>query len=538
MRLVVGTDLRKVLHSDGALEPPRALAICGQVANALDAAHDRALVHRDVKPSNVLLDENEHVYLADFGLTRRLEEQGAQAIESRSVGTPAYVAPEQIEGKAVDGRADVYSLGCLLFECLTGKGPFVGDSRLAVAWAHLEEDPPSASELSPELPEAIDNVIRTALAKEPHDRYATCGALVAATEEALGLRRADLLRRHNVLAFAVAAILVVLATAVAALAVHNARDSSASLRPVRPNTLVRIDPARNEMADAVGVALTPSAMAVGGRSVWVYGNGRGTLTEVDGDSNAVRHSTRLSALPDYLGLLAGPVLAADEAGAWIVGVDGRGAGFLTRVLSGRGGKREYRLDVKPIGVAVHGRAVWVLARGSRRDQLLRVDPASGVVRARTRFPGSARLDSLTAGLGSVWVVGSASAILYRVEPRSATVTGRIDLGEPLAGRPGVRFGRIWVGVADETAIVDPRSLDVARLPCCPVEEGSSATGFGSTWVVHRPTGEVVRWSGTTLQRVASVRLADSPFSGGPCLTSIAAGAGAVWVTVASGCAGG
>ena len=123
MRYVEGTDLRALLRAEGALEPARALAICGQVANALDAAHAKGLVHRDVKPSNVLLDENEHVYLADFGLTRRLDEQGDPAGEGRSVGTPAYLAPEQIEGGRIDGRTDVYSLGCLLYQCLTGVPP-------------------------------------------------------------------------------------------------------------------------------------------------------------------------------------------------------------------------------------------------------------------------------------------------------------------------------------------------------------------------------------------------------------------------------
>src|SRR5919201_6485029 len=105
MRLVDGTDLRAILHAERAIEPARSIAICRQVAHALDAAHVEGLVHRDVKPSNVLLDKNEHVYLADFGLTRRLDEQGVQAGEGRSVGTPAYLAREQIEsGGSVDGR--------------------------------------------------------------------------------------------------------------------------------------------------------------------------------------------------------------------------------------------------------------------------------------------------------------------------------------------------------------------------------------------------------------------------------------------------
>jgi serine/threonine protein kinase len=214
MRLVAGTDLRKLLRAEGALEPSRALAICGQVASALDAAHAKALVHRDVKPSNVLLDETEHVYLADFGLTRRPEEQGTQAGEGRSIGTPAYLAPEQIEGHPVDGRADVYSLGCLLYECLTGEPPFTAVSPLAVAWAHLEEEPPRASERNPNLPDAIDAVTRKALAKSPDDRYPTCAALIADAEAALGLRQLPIFRRRRLPLLVATAILALVAAAV------------------------------------------------------------------------------------------------------------------------------------------------------------------------------------------------------------------------------------------------------------------------------------------------------------------------------------
>ena len=159
MRLVDGTDLGSLLRAEGALEPARAVPICAQIASALDAAHARGLVHRDVKPSNVLLDSTEHVYLADFGLTRRLDDQPGDPGDDRSIGTPAYLAPEQIDAQSVDGRADVYSLGCVLYECLTGERVFPRGSRLAEAWAHLEEEPPRASRRRPELPEAIDRVI-------------------------------------------------------------------------------------------------------------------------------------------------------------------------------------------------------------------------------------------------------------------------------------------------------------------------------------------------------------------------------------------
>jgi serine/threonine-protein kinase len=224
MRLVAGTDLRQLLRAEGALEPSRALAICGQVASALDAAHAKALVHRDVKPSNVLLDESEHVYLADFGLTRRPEEQSTQAGEGRSIGTPAYLAPEQIEGQPVDGRADVYSLGCLLYECLTGEPPFAGDSPLAVAWAHLDEEPPSASERNPDLPDAIDAVIRKALAKSPDDRYPTCDALIADAEAALGLRQPPIFRRRRLLLLATGVILALVA-AIVAIAIYRSQST-------------------------------------------------------------------------------------------------------------------------------------------------------------------------------------------------------------------------------------------------------------------------------------------------------------------------
>jgi serine/threonine protein kinase/class 3 adenylate cyclase len=530
MRLVAGTDLRELLREEGALEPSRALAICRQVANALDAAHARALVHRDVKPSNVLLDGNEHVYLTDFGLTRRLEEQGAQAGEGRSIGTPAYLAPEQIEGKLVDGRADVYSLACLLFECLTGEVPYRSGSRLALAWAHLEEDPPSASERESKLPQSIDGVIRRALAKQPEERYSTCGALIDATANALGLEQLSPFRRRKLLLSAAGTVLVLLAAALTVMALREAHDTIPS---VRPDTLVRIDPSSNAISDVIGVGSRPSASAIGGRSVWVYNHGASTVAEIDADSDEVRQTMRVSAVPSSPGLLTGPVLDADQRGVWLVGVDQSGAGFLTRILSARHGSREYRLEVEPQAIAIGEGGVWVLGRGGRGDELLRVDPATGGVTGRTRFPPSVQLDSLTVGLGGVWVVGSWSGMLYRIDPHAGKVTGHVDVGRR-AGRPGVRYGNIWIGESTETVIVDPRTLRIlARLDCCAVEEASTTSAYEATWGANWPTGEVVRWDAATKQPIATVRVTGSPSFGGPCMTSIAAGAGAVWVTVAS-----
>ena len=186
MRYVEGADLRAVLRREGALAPARALEIVSQVAGALDAAHAKGLVHRDVKPSNVLIDERGHCYLADFGLTQSASDRG-QATDGSLLGTLDYVAPEQIRGDEVAGRADVYALGCMLFECLTGEGPFRRPSEVATLFAHLEEDPPSASARHSPLPAAIDPVFARAMAKEPDERQSSCAELVADASAALGL---------------------------------------------------------------------------------------------------------------------------------------------------------------------------------------------------------------------------------------------------------------------------------------------------------------------------------------------------------------
>jgi DNA-binding beta-propeller fold protein YncE len=298
---------------------------------------------------------------------------------------------------------------------------------------------------------------------------------------------------------------------------------------VRPNTLVRINPVRNAISDVIPVGLHPEATVVGGRSVWVYNHGRGTVMEIDAGRNAVRQKVRLSATP-VPGHLTGPVLDADEAAAWIVGADRRGDGFLMRILARGGGKREYRLDVEPKAVALGEGAVWVLGHGSHGDQVLRLDPGTGKVGARTPFTASVQLSSLTVGLGAVWAVASSTAILYRIDPRSSKLTRQRDLGER-AGRPVVRFGHLWVPVlGQETLILDPRTLDLVDFVCCS-DRGFSAAGYGSTWLADVPAGEVVRFDGESKQVTATIPVVGSSFWGHPCLSSIAAGAGGVWVTV-------
>jgi serine/threonine protein kinase len=194
MRYVGGPDVRSLIDQAGALPTARAIGIVTQVASALDAAHAHGLVHRDVKPANMLLNHRsetgsaDHVYLSDFGVSKRSEATSNLTITGQLVGTLDYLAPEQVEGGSVDGRADVYSLGCAAFEMLSGTPPFKRDQGLAVLWAQLSAAPPALTNWRPDLPPAIDQVIARALAKAPGDRYDTCLGFASSLQGACGLR--------------------------------------------------------------------------------------------------------------------------------------------------------------------------------------------------------------------------------------------------------------------------------------------------------------------------------------------------------------
>src|SRR6266851_3845471 len=193
MRYVSGTDMRQMIKKRGRMLPDTALFLVGQAARALDAAHRKGLVHRDVKPGNLLIERGsdeadpDHVYLADFGITKHAMSRSGLTSTGQFLGTIDYVAPEQIRGLSVLGLADQYSLGCVLYECLTGRVPFEKDLDAAIIWAHVEETPARPTVLRPELPPEIDEVFGRVLAKRPDERYGTCREFVEATRIALGI---------------------------------------------------------------------------------------------------------------------------------------------------------------------------------------------------------------------------------------------------------------------------------------------------------------------------------------------------------------
>jgi hypothetical protein len=192
MRYVSGTDLRQMLKKRGRILPATAVFLLGQAARALDAAHRKGLVHRDVKPGNLLIEQDDegndpdHLYLTDFGITKHVTSRSGLTATGQFMGTIDYVAPEQIQGTSTSGRADQYSLGCVLYECLTGRVPFEKDLDAAIIFAHVMESPTMPSALRPDLPPGLDEVFSRVLAKQPGERYGSCREFIEAARVALG----------------------------------------------------------------------------------------------------------------------------------------------------------------------------------------------------------------------------------------------------------------------------------------------------------------------------------------------------------------
>jgi predicted Ser/Thr protein kinase len=185
MRLVEGNDLSKTLAKEDPLRPAEAVDVISQIAGALDAAHAEGLLHRDVKPSNVIVTARGFAYLVDFGIARSISTTNDITGTGDTVGTLAYMAPERFGSDPVDHRVDVYALACMLFECLTGAKPFTAENTLAVMYMHLTHEPPKPSVARPGVPAAFDRVIAQGMAKDPAQRFASAGELASAARHAL-----------------------------------------------------------------------------------------------------------------------------------------------------------------------------------------------------------------------------------------------------------------------------------------------------------------------------------------------------------------
>ncbi len=521
MRYVEGTDLKALLRAEGALEPGRALALLEQVGNALDAAHQRGLVHRDVKPANVLVSVQagrEHCYLSDFGLTKQASSESGLTESGQFVGTAEYIAPEQIERGRVDGRADVYSLGCILFQCLTGEVPYPGERLMAVLWAHVNEPPPAASERNPELPAAVDPVIARALAKAPEQRYPSCAELIDAARDALGETPQDRPKQRR--RFVIAAAVGVIAAAVAVPSILLTRgDGPRPTTAITADSLQRIDPRTNTLAATIRTGGQSVGVAIGLGSVWVINRKDRTLKQIDPGANSVTRTIRLEDAPDPYGLSVG------EGGVWLAlpgsGIPGRSLWKYdprTRVLA------PAAIDgIAPCGVNVGARAVWLCDWAHQPDTLLRISPASG--RLLAVVPGCPCWPPAF-GEGSAWVVAATTfgqgEWVYRLEPKTGRVTAKVKLGFiPIWYEAGE--GGFWAvdSLQDSVRRIDPatntlaESFPTGRLPA------AVAVGFGAVWVANSRDGTVTRYDPSTAD-ISTIRVGGTPIS-------LAAGEGGVWV---------
>ena len=535
MRYVEGGDLKQRLRA-GGMEPEEAIDLLAQVAGALDAAHERGLIHRDVKPSNALIapgaghEGADHVYLADFGLTKRLADGGSLAEDGHLMGTIDYVAPEQIEGGDADGRTDVYSLGCVLHQCLTGEQPFVAETDLGVLLAHLDQVPPRATDLRPELPGAIDVVIACALAKQPEDRYGTCRELITAARNALGI--AEPPRSRLVRAWVLVG-LACLALVAAGLAAFFAFWGGSEPVRVRGDALVRINPATNEIVDRVTVGAGASSVTVGDDGyVWVTSLEQRTLTRIDPETGNAR-LTKIAGTPLDVAVRQGLAVVAN--GPFKVGFEvidaATGASIDATRLPGA--------DFAPATVAAGAAGIWVAASGPDGENVGRVlatpltsglpgferveiTPAPNYLFYLT--PDSGSYNDVAVGSGSVWLVRDGGAILKRIDLRPKQVVATVAL--PFRPKSvAVGAGGVWVTAlfADAVARLDPATNEVTmNVPLAPGTDGVSV-GAGSVWVACTIDGVVQRIDPVTGKILATIEVGGRP-------EDVAVGAGGVWVT--------
>jgi YVTN family beta-propeller protein len=520
MRYVEGADLRAVLRREGPLAPARALEIASQVAGALDAAHAKGLVHRDVKPSNVLIDERGHCYLADFGLTQSASDRG-QATDGSLLGTLDYVAPEQIRGDEVAGRADVYALGCMLFECLTGEGPFRRPSEVATLYAHLEEDPPSASARHSALPAAIDAVFARALAKEPDERHSSCAELVADASAALGL---DVVRPRR-LRLAVAATAVVLLVAAAALAATLLTHEATPAPP--GGSLIGIDPESGDTTARYRVSAHPGAITTGAGRVWLGDYRDGALWTLEPRTGELRRVASVGE-PRDLTALGGKIYVVSDSPEVFAEVF---TGTVAR-YDAVTGVRERKLDLYTCAVAGGEGVLWSM--GLFGDKKLSTDPGELRILRDVTLPyrepvsvETTRINQrdLAVGYGSVWALGDGiDRRMWRLDRRSGRILATIEL--PFIPRTvAAGEGGVWV-----TAPLDDRVLEIdpetnAITATIRTGRGTSgvAAGAGAVWVTSTIDGTVSRIDPGTAEVVDQVDVGGRP-------REVAVGAGGVWVT--------
>ncbi|HCO03836.1 MAG TPA: hypothetical protein DIT48_10835 [Actinobacteria bacterium] len=532
MRFVEGTDLKTLIEREGPLEPERAAGILSQVASALDAAHAMGLIHRDVKPANVLIardaDGSEHAYLTDFGLTKRADQTTGLTKTGQFMGSVDYAAPEQFEGRPLDARTDVYSLACVAYECLTGRAPFARDREAAVMYAHLREPPPRVSSIRPDLPAELDSTLAKGMAKNPEDRYRSGGGLAQAFRTALPggppAKRPARTRRGVVMAGAVVSLAAALAGGLVVLVVARPGPDKAASKTARSTPppapadfggVIELGPDGHPKGHPIPVSLVHSdtlfekQIAVGDGFVWVGDATADVVSKINPLSQTV---VSAASIRKPLGFAFGSNRVWMSQGSPI-------SGSTTLIsIDPKTNSVSSPIEVGPTccgGVAYVDGSVWVLSRGS----LARVDPASGNVLTTIEAGG----DRLAVDGHTLWVLNVVDGTLSEVDPAKQQVGARISLsGSPTAVAIG--SGAAWVSDAGGTVARIPLdgqggtdTISVGKLPNDIVIDG------GVVWVANAGEG--------TVSMIPEAGGAATPVRVGGFPTHLTVGEGGVWVLV-------
>jgi YVTN family beta-propeller protein len=514
MRYVDGTDLRALVDAAGQLEPERAVHIVCQVAGALDAAHRRGLVHRDVKPPNVLItqDGGDHAYLTDFGLTKHVAAAGGFTRTGMFVGTPDFVSPEQIRGEPADARSDVYALGCVLFHALTGCAPFTRESEMGTIYAHLNDPVPAPGELGP----ALNAVIARAMAKAAEDRFASAGDMARAASAALQGEMPPELAGN---------------VAVGEAAPAPAPDGSAPGGSAPSRAVIASSPAQA----APSAPAAPAPPRVTGPAGWPRGRRVALLVALPGlllVAAAIAVLGAAGALerdePGAPRAPSTPSRAADqpkvvdtiEVGDGPDGVTADGNrvfvshardGTLVE-LNARSGK--VRGDPVPVGaspdqIAAGKGAVWVVDSNGNQVQRLQTSPD---LQATATIPVGSDAQAISLGPQLVWVANTGDDTVQRIDRAAAAPVGDpIGVGDhPI----GIFVGsKVWVtNFRDGT--LSQIDIATAQVERSPLKVGEGARGvteaFGSVWVSNLRDGTVARIDPARSKVVATIAVGKRP----------------------------
>ena len=451
MRLVEGSDLRQMVILEGPLEPGGAAAVVSAVAAGLDAAHAAGLIHRDVKPANVLVGAEAdagRVYLTDFGISRTTTGGETVTGTGELVGTADFIAPEQIAGESVDHRADIYALGAVLHYALTGQAPFPRENELATLFAHTNAPRPRPSAVRAGLSPLLDPIVERAMAVDPDDRFQSAGALARELDAAVE------------------------------------GDETVPLAPSRPAPPPTADapalrPRRSRRWPWFAAAAIAVAAAGAGLVVGAGGDGDGAPEPTAAPTPQAEKPIEVGAGP--VGVAVGPErvwVAAREGGE----VDGVGQGS---------GELDFTVDVpNPVAVAVGFDSVWAVSRDA--DALYRLDPLDGTQPLEIPLGDGADPSDVATGGRWVWVAEAGAEEVARIDPRTNELSGRVPMGtEPRAIATGNGF--VWV--------TNIRAASVSRIdPDGPERVGSAiavdelpndiAVGEGGVWVASNLNGTV------------------------------------------------